>query len=145
MRVWLSGTDSSPRGALEVRRWDRHTFHVITVPALAKQYIQLHLPSNISNCLETVLEGKRNLCWKLAPNSKGNFIPFVASSEFYFSIRRVIKTQGFFKSLSHQVKLVRKKIASTNLTTAVPLLLLHCIIELLPYFSPPPCFFLTSG
>lgn len=119
MRVWLSGSESSPRDALEVRKWDIHTSHVITIPAFAKF---------MSNGLNSMLEGKGDLCWKLSPNSKGNFIPFVANPEFYFSVRPVSKAQGFFKSLSHKVKLVRKKIASTNPPTAVLLLSSHCII-----------------
>ena len=53
MRVWLSGRDSSARDALEERNWDRHTFHVIAVPAFAKY---------IFNWLESELEGKGNLC-----------------------------------------------------------------------------------
>lgn len=42
-----------------------HTLHVITITVLAKY---------VSNCSESVLEGKGNLCWKLSPNSKGNFL-----------------------------------------------------------------------
>ena len=60
----------SPRDALEVRKRDIQIFHVITIPTLAKY---------MSDCLESVMKGKGNLCWKHSPNSKGNFTAFVAS------------------------------------------------------------------
>lgn len=71
----------------------------------------------MSNCLELVMKGKGNLCWERSPNSKGNFGPSVASPEFYFSSRRVIKAQWLVKSQSH--KREKKKKASTNLLTAL--------------------------
>lgn len=63
------------------------------------------------------MKGKGNLCWERSPNSKGNFGPSVASPEFYFSSRRVIKAQWLVKSQSH--KREKKKKASTNLLTAL--------------------------